>query len=1077
MHAACVQSAPAPAPTTINSYDREPWVNNPPMNATHPITKYCNTMKSHRRSRISAAAATASVAIICVVGGGGGVVSAEPMAAASSSSSSSSSIRGVGGSSGRVMRNIVAAASASSSSSQYISPNNTNNNNSSSRQREKLRHSIEHPRRTLQHDERVGLHRKSDNGDDDGVDQQQQKEEEQQPSQYSWNVNPDKLQAMLAATTDSDRQDDEVEDPLQEHQAVNTNNIDDDDDDDDAGGVNDDGEEGEDAAFMSHHRDEGGDDDDDGNSNMVSMSSGFAYGDDQPEAAAADDDEGNSNGIGIPGLSVYSLAEEETSPSDTTTTTTTPLMPEEMTAAAPLLYFPIWPNDNIQGCTSYATPPEKYLEQNDEIQYLFDTKLDCCYAWFQKLEEYEACLDEEITLADYPVVMKELGMEYEVVEEERDDDDDDTAVVAAVDDDDMITLANTGSSAGDSAPSPQQSQPLPTHEQGYYPANYAGAGDSAPAPSPISQPLSTHEQGYYPADYEGDGAPAPSPISQPLSTHEQGYHPANYGGGDDDDAPTAPSPQSQPLPTHEQEYYPSNYDPDAPPPPSSASDSVTDTTATEGGEAISGDSVISDLVLEAMLTDDTIMPALNLQSSPENGHWEIIKHDDDYDGGKFVLSANTRKVILGMPANSHGVTTYQGQATMSVTITAGPAGGVLTFGTYSNARAPIEVLQIMVDGLPMIAVTSPSSEWVEQTLDIPQGTHVVTFEHISNPENLSMKELEGLGKPGSSMVDGLTYVDNVGEPLEEFTSSAITVGPTSSPWSESDDETTVDNQEASSTNVSSTTSLPMQNYCGKTLALIQETCYTADAPPTCNEDDGPCPEGMFCWGNVECHVPEGEVAGGVSVTSTPPPTNPPLNVTSAPTSSPTGLSSHSFLDSFIFGTDEGSQGTVLEDDAQEQPKQASGCLEGFPPVQGHPGCCVPEPTFLGDGACDAHAPYNTVECGYDLGDCCRESCDTNAQFGCKAMEGDAYGPFGFYCIDPQYSTVEEDCTNENREWIGDGGCDEEFNTQACGWDGGDCCVETCDTEFAYYECGGEQQPFNCLDPNIIHQFDYSTGKI
>ena len=983
-------------------------------------------MKSQRKRTMSAATSTTIVVAVLIICTVVGVVSAASFSS-SSTSSSSSSIRGSG--------SIAAAA-----------PPKKN------RQQE-LRHSImeqhqqpppqqQHQRSLLQREDNTNNgkdrhRRKSDEEEDDDDNNldpsSEQQQSQQQQQQYSWNVNPDKLQAMLAATStsDSDRQEEEDDD-----------------------------------------------------NNMVSMSAGaaFAQGDDhqpvadmevqnddeidsevEPESDTNDDDD-----IGIAGLSVYSLP-ENTPPSDGTSSSITPpttALPgvtddngtTTTTSSSSSYYFPIW-SDTVQGCTSYATPPEEYIVVNDEIQHLFDTKLDCCSAWFQKLEEYESCLDEMINLTDYPVAMKELGMEYEVVEKERDDDDDD----------DMITLSDTATTTigyGDMAPSAPQSQPLPTHEQEYYPTDYEG-GDSAPAPSP---------QSYYPDNFEGgDDAPAPIPQSQPLPNHEQGYYPANYVGR----GTPAPSPQSQPLPTHEQGYYPTNFDPDAPPPPPPA-ESNLDPTIIDEDDAISGDSIISDLVLEAKMKDNTIMPALNLQSSPENGRWDITKTDDDYDGGKYVLSANTRKVILGMAANSHGITTYQGQATMSITILAGPAGGILTFGTYSNARAPIEVLQMKVDDLPMIAVTSPSSEWVEHMLEIPPGMHVITFEHISNPENLSMKELEGFGKPGSSMVDGLKYVDNVGEPLEEFTSSAISEGPTSSPWSESDDEETTDTEDSSSSNVSSTT-LPMQNYCGKTLALIQETCYTADAPPTCNNGDGPCPEGLFCWGNVECHVPEGEVAEGVSATMTPPPTNAPTQViTGRPTASPTGMSSESFLDSFIFGSDEGGQPSssnqvpVLEDDAQEQAKQV-GCSEGLPSIQGHAGCCVPEPTFLGDGACDAHAPYNTAECGYDLGDCCKESCDTEAQFGCKAKEGDAYGPFGFYCLDPQYSTIDENCTTENREWIGDGGCDEEFNTQACGWDGGDCCQESCDTEFAYYECGREEQPFNCLDPNII-QFN-APGKI
>ncbi len=43
------------------------------------------------------------------------------------------------------------------------------------------------------------------------------------------------------------------------------------------------------------------------------------------------------------------------------------------------------------------------------------------------------------------------------------------------------------------------------------------------------------------------------------------------------------------------------------------------------------------------------------------------------------------------------------------------------------------------------------------------------------------------------------------------------------------------------------------------------------------------------------------------------------------------------------------------------------------PVEGLPGCCVEEPSYLGDGACDPRAPYNTEACAFDLGDCCLHS--------------------------------------------------------------------------------------------------------
>ena len=63
------------------------------------------------------------------------------------------------------------------------------------------------------------------------------------------------------------------------------------------------------------------------------------------------------------------------------------------------------------------------------------------------------------------------------------------------------------------------------------------------------------------------------------------------------------------------------------------------------------------------------------------------------------------------------------------------------------------------------------------------------------------------------------------------------------------------------------------------------------------------------------------------------------------------------------------------------------CAEGTLSVTGLDGCCVPDPSFLGDGACDPYEPYNTEACGYDLGDCCKDTCNPLATFGCNSKEG------------------------------------------------------------------------------------------
>ncbi len=130
------------------------------------------------------------------------------------------------------------------------------------------------------------------------------------------------------------------------------------------------------------------------------------------------------------------------------------------------------------------------------------------------------------------------------------------------------------------------------------------------------------------------------------------------------------------------------------------------------------------------------------------------------------------------------------------------------------------------------------------------------------------------------------------------------------------------------------------------------------------------------------------------------------------------------------------------DKDEEGETSSSACPEGMSPVDGLPDCCVPEPLYHGDGACDPNAPLNTPECAYDGGDCCREMCDVDSTYKCST-EPSEYGPFGFFCIDPAVDEEYIDpevCVVSDRTKVGDGLCDagvEMYNTAACNWDGED----------------------------------------
>jgi hypothetical protein len=139
------------------------------------------------------------------------------------------------------------------------------------------------------------------------------------------------------------------------------------------------------------------------------------------------------------------------------------------------------------------------------------------------------------------------------------------------------------------------------------------------------------------------------------------------------------------------------------------------------------------------------------------------------------------------------------------------------------------------------------------------------------------------------------------------------------------------------------------------------------------------------------------------------------------------------------------------------------CPDGLKPVEGMKGCCLPEVAYLGDGACDPDAPYNTPECNFDGGDCCRETCNFDTNYGCANEASQGYGPFGYFCLNPdldEYINPEE-CTVDDRTRLGDGRCDADYNTLECNWDGGDCCEETCDPDYAYFECG--EAGFDCKE--------------
>ena len=136
-------------------------------------------------------------------------------------------------------------------------------------------------------------------------------------------------------------------------------------------------------------------------------------------------------------------------------------------------------------------------------------------------------------------------------------------------------------------------------------------------------------------------------------------------------------------------------------------------------------------------------------------------------------------------------------------------------------------------------------------------------------------------------------------------------------------------------------------------------------------------------------------------------------------------------------------------------------------------CNVDNVNYLADGWCDDDiGDYNTAGCTWDGGDCCESTC-TDSTYICGAAD--------YNCLDPDGQYLS--CDVDYWWWLGDAFCDQNYdgyNTAACGWDGGDCCTDTC-TDSNSYQCGTAGH--HCLDPESsdynscpgINSTDYGNG--
>jgi hypothetical protein len=136
------------------------------------------------------------------------------------------------------------------------------------------------------------------------------------------------------------------------------------------------------------------------------------------------------------------------------------------------------------------------------------------------------------------------------------------------------------------------------------------------------------------------------------------------------------------------------------------------------------------------------------------------------------------------------------------------------------------------------------------------------------------------------------------------------------------------------------------------------------------------------------------------------------------------------------------------------------------------------PTATYDGLCSACAPgYFQPNHNSTVGSCVPHSvvwCPAGAVFVegnsthdslCDACEDGqflALPSTGTCCCD----TTPDPCTVPIPSFLGDGYCDyEPYNTEDCGWDGGDCCIETC--TYQGNPCTETEAPLICRDPLCV----------
>jgi len=114
----------------------------------------------------------------------------------------------------------------------------------------------------------------------------------------------------------------------------------------------------------------------------------------------------------------------------------------------------------------------------------------------------------------------------------------------------------------------------------------------------------------------------------------------------------------------------------------------------------------------------------------------------------------------------------------------------------------------------------------------------------------------------------------------------------------------------------------------------------------------------------------------------------------------------------------------------------------------YPDCNIADPSRVGDGICHG-GDYNSRECGWDGGDCFSfNSMYPNCWVNSPSSVGDGHCDHGAYgteecewdggdCPSEGYP----DCDLGKASTLGDGNCELKYFSEECAWDGGDCSVK------------------------------------